>query len=31
MAVRASSALVLVARFGMHARWAAKMLREYVP
>lgn len=26
-----ASAVVLVARFGVHARWAAEMLREYVP
>ena len=26
-----ASALVLVARFGMHTRWAAEMLRAYVP
>ena len=25
------SAVVLVARFGMHAQWAAEMLRAYVP
>lgn len=26
-----ASAVVLVARFGTHARWASEMLREYVP
>ncbi|MEO8901150.1 MAG: hypothetical protein ABI488_05705 [Polyangiaceae bacterium] len=26
-----ASAVVLVARFGTHARWASVMLREYVP
>jgi hypothetical protein len=26
-----TSAVVLVARFGMHARWAAEMLRSYMP
>jgi hypothetical protein len=26
-----ASSVVLVARFGMHAHWAAEMLREYVP
>jgi hypothetical protein len=25
------SAVMLVARFGVHSRWAAEMLREYVP
>ncbi|HWZ89047.1 MAG TPA: hypothetical protein VNW92_09355 [Polyangiaceae bacterium] len=26
-----ASAVVLTARFGMHARWATEMLRAYVP
>ena len=26
-----TSAVVLAARFGTHSRWAAEMLREYVP
>jgi len=26
-----ASAVVLTARFGVHGRWAAEMLREYVP
>jgi hypothetical protein len=26
-----ASTAVVMARFGMHARWAAEMLREYVP
>ncbi|MEO7032869.1 MAG: hypothetical protein ABI548_03475 [Polyangiaceae bacterium] len=26
-----ASAVVLVARFGVHAKWAAEMLSEYVP